>query len=146
MEKYDRAGQTADDSMIRRMRSACWINEATDTQWECAFPRQQWLRECSLLLRLDMFPFMSLSQMCPPSGFPVHFSAFPRCYTTDMYYIWWQTNTCEGFTQSYNLHSLKTCWAVFFTLCIITQPSSSVVSHILISGNLSVLSSVTVIL
>jgi hypothetical protein len=28
---YCRAGQAADDNIIRRMRFACWITKATDT-------------------------------------------------------------------------------------------------------------------
>ena len=39
---------------IWRMRIACWIPEATDTHSECvtltAFPLQQWLHECALML------------------------------------------------------------------------------------------------
>jgi hypothetical protein len=49
VEKYGRATQATDDNIIRRMRFACWITKATDTQSEyvilIAFPRQQWLRE-----------------------------------------------------------------------------------------------------
>jgi hypothetical protein len=49
-------GQTTDDNIIRRMRAACWITKATDTQSEyvilTAFPRQQWLRERFSILRL----------------------------------------------------------------------------------------------
>ena len=41
---------------IWRMRIACWIPRATDTHPEyvilIAFPRQQWLHERALLLRL----------------------------------------------------------------------------------------------
>jgi hypothetical protein len=50
------AGQATDDSIIRRMRFACWINKATDTHSEyvilIAFRRQIWLRERVLTLRL----------------------------------------------------------------------------------------------
>ena len=35
MEKYGRAGQATDDNIIRRMRFAGWITEATDTHSEC---------------------------------------------------------------------------------------------------------------
>ena len=39
---------------IRRMRLACWITRATDTQSECvtllAFPLQQWFEECASML------------------------------------------------------------------------------------------------
>jgi hypothetical protein len=40
---------------IRRMRIACWVSKAAATQSEyeirTAFPRQQWLRERSSILR-----------------------------------------------------------------------------------------------
>jgi hypothetical protein len=55
VEKYGRAGQATDDNIIRRMRFACWITKATNTQAEYvtlfAFPQQQWLRERASLLR-----------------------------------------------------------------------------------------------
>ena len=55
VEKYGTARQATDDNIIRRMRFACWITKATDTHSECviliAFPRQQWLRERSSMLR-----------------------------------------------------------------------------------------------
>ena len=55
MEKYYRARQTTDDSIIWRMRFACWINKATDTRSEyvifIAFPRQQWFHERASVLR-----------------------------------------------------------------------------------------------
>jgi hypothetical protein len=34
MEKYCTAGQATDDSIIRYMRFACWINNAADTHSE----------------------------------------------------------------------------------------------------------------
>jgi hypothetical protein len=44
MEKYGTAGQATDDTVIRCIRIACWINKATDTLSEyverIAFPRQ----------------------------------------------------------------------------------------------------------
>ena len=47
MEKYGRTRQATDGNIRRRMRFACWITKATNT--ECvmlaAFARQQWLRE-----------------------------------------------------------------------------------------------------
>ena len=56
MEKYGTARQATDDNIIRRMRFACPITKATDTHLEyvilIAFAQQQWLRECSSLLRL----------------------------------------------------------------------------------------------
>ena len=46
--------QATDDIVIRRMRSARWVNEATDTHSECVMfidlPLQQWVRERALLL------------------------------------------------------------------------------------------------
>ena len=54
-EKYCTAGQTADDSILRRMRIACWITKATGTHSEyvilTACPRQLSLRESTSLLR-----------------------------------------------------------------------------------------------
>jgi hypothetical protein len=56
VEKHGRARQATGGNIIRRMRFACWITKATDTHLEyvilIAFPRQQWLRECSSMLRL----------------------------------------------------------------------------------------------
>jgi len=47
--------QASDDSVIRRMRIACWIYKATDTHSECiifiVFPLQQWLHERASMLR-----------------------------------------------------------------------------------------------
>jgi hypothetical protein len=34
VEKYRTAGQATDDSIKKRMRSACWINKVTDTNSE----------------------------------------------------------------------------------------------------------------
>jgi hypothetical protein len=34
MEKYGTAGHATDDNTIRRMRFACWITKATDTDSE----------------------------------------------------------------------------------------------------------------
>jgi hypothetical protein len=37
-EKYDKARQTTDDNIIRRMRFACWITKAADTQFKnCSY-------------------------------------------------------------------------------------------------------------
>ena len=58
VERYGTARQAIDGNIIRRMRFACEITKATDTHSEyvilIAFPRQQWLRERSLLLRLHV--------------------------------------------------------------------------------------------
>jgi hypothetical protein len=49
VEKYGRAGQATEHTIIRRMRFAYWITKATDTHSEyvirIAFRRHQWLRE-----------------------------------------------------------------------------------------------------
>jgi hypothetical protein len=55
MEKYYRPGQATYDSVIRRMRIACWIPKATNTHSEyvtlIAFPWLQWLHERVSVLR-----------------------------------------------------------------------------------------------
>jgi len=49
VEKYGTAGQTTDDSKIRRMCVACLITKATNThsksEMHFGFPLQQWLQE-----------------------------------------------------------------------------------------------------
>jgi hypothetical protein len=56
VEKYNRAGQVADYSTIRRMRIACWSLKATDTHLEYViliiFPLQKWLRELGRILKV----------------------------------------------------------------------------------------------
>jgi hypothetical protein len=56
VEKYGSARQAADNSIIGRMRFACWIIKTTDTHSEyvipIAFPRQRWFRERALLFNL----------------------------------------------------------------------------------------------
>ena len=56
VEIYCRARQAADVNIIRRMRIACWTNNATNTHSEyailIAFPLQQWMHESFLKLRL----------------------------------------------------------------------------------------------
>ena len=46
MDKYSRIGQATDDSIIRRMRIACWITKAANTHSEyvilVASPLQLW--------------------------------------------------------------------------------------------------------
>ena len=55
MEKYGRAGQTTDESMVQ----FGWIPKATYTHSEyvirIAFPRQQWLRERASMLHLHVY-------------------------------------------------------------------------------------------
>jgi hypothetical protein len=54
MEKYGRAGQTAEDTVTRRMRFSCWLAKAKNTHSEyeifTAFPWQQWLIERASIL------------------------------------------------------------------------------------------------
>jgi len=54
VEKHCTAGQATDERW--RMRTACWIPNATDTHLEyvvlTAFPLQHWLRERTLMLNL----------------------------------------------------------------------------------------------
>jgi hypothetical protein len=54
--KYGTDWHAADGNIMRLMRFACWVTKATITHSEyvilTAFPRQQWLRECSPMLRL----------------------------------------------------------------------------------------------
>ena len=53
METFCTVRQATDDSIIRRMRFACWITKATHTEYaiRLAFPRQQWLSERATILR-----------------------------------------------------------------------------------------------
>jgi hypothetical protein len=80
VEKYGKGGQSTDYNMTRRMRIACWTTKATNTNTGyvkiIAFPRQQWLRERTLMLRCTIFPVLlrmfSLSSSCveiPPPAF-----------------------------------------------------------------------------
>ena len=66
MEKYGTHTQTKDDNIIRRMRIACWITNATDTHLEyvtlIAFPRQQWLCERASMLRYTYIACLAISQ------------------------------------------------------------------------------------
>jgi len=54
VEKYGTTGRATDDTIIRRMRFAYWINKATDTHSDyviiTALPLQQWLRESAIML------------------------------------------------------------------------------------------------
>jgi len=55
VEKYGRARQATDDSIIRRMRFASQITKATETDSNfvilIVFPQQQWLCERAAILR-----------------------------------------------------------------------------------------------
>ena len=59
MEKYGRAGQAAENNIIRRMRFACWITKATGAHSEyviiIAFLEQQWLHVRTSVLRYTYF-------------------------------------------------------------------------------------------
>ena len=70
MEEYSRDRENTYDCIIWRMRIACWVAKATDTQSEyvilTAFPRRQWLREgaqcyvvCTLLVLIFLSFFLS---------------------------------------------------------------------------------------
>jgi len=51
VEKYRRAEQATDDNIIRRMRIACWMRKATNTQSGCVVLTAQWLHERASMLR-----------------------------------------------------------------------------------------------
>jgi hypothetical protein len=55
VEIYGGAGQATDDSIIGRMRFACCLTKATNTQSEFvmpfAFPRYQWLHDRACLVQ-----------------------------------------------------------------------------------------------
>jgi hypothetical protein len=55
VKKYFRAGHATDENIIRCMRFTCLIGKARDTHSEyvilIAFSRQQWLSECTSMLR-----------------------------------------------------------------------------------------------
>jgi hypothetical protein len=60
--KRCRAGQAADDSIIRHMHNTCWITKATDTHSEyvilTAILQQQWLRECTSICHTHTQPVL----------------------------------------------------------------------------------------
>jgi hypothetical protein len=62
VEKCGQASHTTDDNIIRRMRFASWITNATNTRSEyvilIAFPRQPWLRERASLLRYTYISYL----------------------------------------------------------------------------------------
>ena len=59
VEKYGRSRQATDDSIVQRMRVACWITKATEKCSEyviiIALSLQQWLRERASMLRLSIY-------------------------------------------------------------------------------------------
>jgi hypothetical protein len=62
VENYGTAKQATDDNTIRRMRFACWVIKATDTDSEhvivIAFQPQQWLRERASTIRYSTLPLL----------------------------------------------------------------------------------------
>jgi hypothetical protein len=60
MQKYCTAGQAKIDNLIRRMRIARWILNATDKHSEIViyivFPLQQWMHERVAMLRYTCIP------------------------------------------------------------------------------------------
>jgi hypothetical protein len=69
VEKYDTAGQTTDDYVIRRMRFMCWVN-AADTHSEylivIVFPRQQQFRERGSMLYYTFIAALVLRNISLP--------------------------------------------------------------------------------
>ena len=68
MEKCYVTGQATYDSIMRRMRFARWITNATNTHSEyvilIAFSRQQWLRERVIVLRYTHIASAVFTKMC----------------------------------------------------------------------------------
>jgi hypothetical protein len=68
MEEPDRPH----DNIIRRMRFACWITKATDTNSEyvilIAFPRRQWLHERASILRYACIACLVVSVALQPNS------------------------------------------------------------------------------
>jgi hypothetical protein len=66
--KYGTDRQTTDESIIRRMRFACWITKPTDTHSEyvifIAFPPHQWSRERASMLRDTTLPLLFYFSQC----------------------------------------------------------------------------------
>jgi hypothetical protein len=62
--KYGTTRQATDDSIVRRMRIACWIAKVSDTHWEyvilISFQWQQWLRERSSIYCIRTLPLLFL--------------------------------------------------------------------------------------
>jgi hypothetical protein len=60
VEKYDRDRQATYNNIIRRMRTACCIPNATNARSQyviiIAFPQQQWLRDPPLCYVIDTLP------------------------------------------------------------------------------------------
>jgi len=72
MVKYGTSTQATDDSIIWRMRVACWIAKATETHSEYVIiitsPRQQWLHErarCNVYTYISWLVFKYCSCITP---------------------------------------------------------------------------------
>ena len=65
-EKYCTTRQGTEDNIIRRVRIACWKPKGTNTHSEyvilIAFPLQQWLHECALILIYTTIPFLLITK------------------------------------------------------------------------------------
>jgi hypothetical protein len=68
VEKHGRASEATADSIIGRMRIACWMNKVTGTRSECiiltASPRQHWLRERASVLHYMYITCLVLKNQC----------------------------------------------------------------------------------
>jgi hypothetical protein len=85
VEKYGTAIPATDDSIIRLMRFVCWITKATGTHSEyvilIAFPQQQRLFECTLILRLYVHCLSSLMLLSNMSATKLSVSIKSKSYT-----------------------------------------------------------------
>jgi hypothetical protein len=99
VEKYDRARQSINDSIIRRMRIACWMTEARKQthSWYLiltAFARQQWLRQRPSVLRYAYISgvffykpiFVNIFVSLPPLEMP---SYHVRIVLQGQHFIYW---------------------------------------------------------
>jgi hypothetical protein len=91
VEKRCTARQATNDNTIRRMRFACWITMATDTQSEyvllIGFPRQELLSERASMLRFTYVTCLALKIMTIHSfeTSATVYQSTPRDMSEDMY-------------------------------------------------------------
>jgi hypothetical protein len=68
VEKQGKTRWTADENIIQRMRSACWITKATNTHSEhvtlIAIPLQQWQHEGLSILRYTYIACLVVLYVC----------------------------------------------------------------------------------
>jgi hypothetical protein len=91
VEKYGRARQASDDTIIRRMRFACWINKATNTHLEYVIlivlhGNNGYAKapECYIYMynaSLVLF-YMKLNVVRPSAIYSSHFRPFCSTFTT----------------------------------------------------------------